>query len=185
MFSWLLVSLLFVLPVALEARLPYIVGGNDVSEPGKYPWQASLQSPNLDHRCGASLISTRWVLTAAHCVASLATFPGYWYIVVGMHDLKRKKGKPQHYNVGKIIMHPDYRSMAADRNGDVALLELKEEVDMSSPYVRPITLAEKGQSFLINPDCWITGWGTMNVGGELPVVLQVRPPVSVTFCPFY
>ena len=42
-----------------------IVGGQQASE-GEFPWQVSLQQYGR-HFCGGSLISTKYVMTAAHC----------------------------------------------------------------------------------------------------------------------
>lgn len=42
-----------------------IVGGTNATE-GEWPWQASLQVRGT-HICGGALISSQWVVSAAHC----------------------------------------------------------------------------------------------------------------------
>ena len=49
-----------------------IVGGNSSTE-GEWPWQVSLRLKHplihsVAHWCGAVLIDTNWVATAAHCI---------------------------------------------------------------------------------------------------------------------
>ena len=53
-------------------RRKKIVGGS-VTEVNEYPWQARLEavrkgSTDGEFFCSGSLITDRWVLTAAHCV---------------------------------------------------------------------------------------------------------------------
>ena len=59
-----------------QTRRGRIVGG-DIAKFGQWPWQASLMKykegkfinfGSWEHKCGAILISDKWVATAAHCV---------------------------------------------------------------------------------------------------------------------
>ncbi|XP_016407472.1 suppressor of tumorigenicity 14 protein homolog [Sinocyclocheilus rhinocerous] len=43
-----------------------IVGGQN-SDVGEWPWQVSLHFQTSGHVCGASVISNKWLLSAAHC----------------------------------------------------------------------------------------------------------------------
>lgn len=47
------------------------VGGANVNL-GQVPFMASLRSLNGAHFCGGSILSNRWVLTAASCTAGRA-----------------------------------------------------------------------------------------------------------------
>src|SRR5690349_13885286 len=76
---------IFSLPLHLECGMravssnttgPYIVNGQEAVR-GAWPWQLFLEVvlSNGNGRCGASLISDRWVLTAAHCVTPSVYVP--------------------------------------------------------------------------------------------------------------
>merc|ERR1712033_77627 len=164
----LLVFAAIVVP-SLGARLPYIVGGQDVKEPGKWPWQVSLQMWN-SHICGAAIISDTWMVTAAHCVENP---PSQLSVVLGMHDrTTMNMGQPIRYKIKKIIQHPSWGPNDNGFPNDIALIELKTTADLSGPFAKAVKLADNGADFLDNENCWITGWGKLNFITGPPNILQ-------------
>merc|ERR1719348_1078540 len=144
---------------ALGNKLPTIVGGRDVNPPGKWPWQASLQFRSSNsHTCGGSLISTNWVLCAAHCVGSGAS---RLQIVFGMHDrTTQRQGSPKKYMISSITRHPQYsQSGSQGFPNDIAVIRLSTAATLNN-FVAPITLAASTAGDFVGSDCWITGWGS-------------------------
>ena len=72
-----------------------VVGGRE-ADPEDWPGVVSLQSQqgrNIYHECGASMISSEWALTAAHCVETVRveaeTGRAAQYLPDARGDLKR------------------------------------------------------------------------------------------------
>ena len=65
--------------------------GCNAAKRGQYPWQVEI-SRNLSYICGGSLISSKLVLTAAHCVDTWTNFEIY-DIILGQID--RSKEEPE------------------------------------------------------------------------------------------
>lgn len=49
-----------------RSKLPRIIGGTEATL-GRWPWQVALYH-NSKHVCGGSIITSQWIVTAAHCV---------------------------------------------------------------------------------------------------------------------
>ncbi|XP_078118987.1 transmembrane protease serine 3 [Sander vitreus] len=153
-----------------------IVGGN-ISKPGQFPWQVSLHF-NSEHLCGGSIITSRWVLTAAHCVYGFA-FPPMWAVLVGLTE--QPFHGAQSLAVEQIIYHARYRPNRLDY--DIALMKLATPLAFNG-FVEPICLPNYGEEFEEGAVCWISGWGATEDEGETSVVLRSArvPLISTKTC---
>ncbi|XP_030834985.1 transmembrane protease serine 2-like, partial [Strongylocentrotus purpuratus] len=113
-----------------------IVGGINAL-PGEFPWIGSLRVDDGSDRgrffCGTTLITSQWVLTAAHCAGSYID-----RVIFGGLRLSNESEYEVNAEVADIIIHPDYDAESNDK--DIALLRLTEPVSFSD-YVRPAMLA--------------------------------------------
>ncbi|XP_041807066.1 transmembrane protease serine 3 [Chelmon rostratus] len=153
-----------------------IVGGN-ISKPGQFPWQVSLHF-NSEHLCGGSIVTSRWILTAAHCVYGFAD-PSMWAVHVGLTE--QPVHGAQSLAVEQIIYHSRYRPKGLDY--DIALMKLAAPLVFNG-LVEPICLPNYGEEFEEGTMCWISGWGATEDEGETSVVLRsaMVPLLSTKTC---
>ncbi len=143
-----------------------IVGGEQ-AESGAWPWMAALADAyNSDNYtamfCGASLIDSKWAVTAAHCVKDYwggYMAPGEVEVVLGVYDLKHDSG--ERVRVKRIIPHPLYDTWTDTSDSDIALLELAQEV--SYPTVPLVS----DDSSLEGAEAVVMGWGQTNPQGSV------------------
>ncbi|XP_030583730.1 transmembrane protease serine 9 isoform X2 [Archocentrus centrarchus] len=141
-----------------------IVGGVTARR-GEWPWIGSLQYQRL-HRCGATLIHNRWLVTAAHCFKSDSS-PDNWAISLG--SVLRSGVGALVIPIQRVIIHPAFNGTNMDH--DVALLELAVPAPMSYT-IQSVCLPSPVHRFLKNAECYIIGWGSMREGGSLTNLLQ-------------
>ncbi|KAM6967868.1 suppressor of tumorigenicity 14 protein homolog [Aplochiton taeniatus] len=151
-------------------KLNRIVGGVN-AELGEWPWQVSLHFLTHGHVCGASIISNKWLLSAAHCFQTPSPanhVPSNWQTYSGMQD-QYKQENVQRRGLKTIITHPDYNAMTYDY--DISLLELSEPLEFTNT-IHPICLPARSHVFPAGKSCWVTGWGTLREGGSVSRLLQ-------------
>ncbi|KAK6623952.1 hypothetical protein RUM44_010808 [Polyplax serrata] len=132
-----------------QRRRPKIVGGVE-AKPHTIPYQAGLF---LDGSfCGASLITKRYALTAAHCTASKNAV-----VVLGSHRINDNEPEKVLVKAKKLIPHPKYNFPIGLAN-DIAIVELAEEVELNE-NIQVVKLADSGIGSLEGETAQVSGWG--------------------------
>ncbi|XP_032882330.1 transmembrane protease serine 9-like isoform X2 [Amblyraja radiata] len=136
-----------------KTRSDRIVGGSSTYD-GEWPFIVSLQL-NRQHSCGATLISCRWILSAAHCFRKGRA--ENWVAVFGVHFLDQASNNIQTRTI-KTIKFPSNGTTVS--NYDVALLELSQSVEYTN-FVQPACLPA-ATTPIFGQSCTTIGWGQTN-----------------------
>ncbi|XP_047986548.1 vitamin K-dependent protein C isoform X2 [Leguminivora glycinivorella] len=126
-----------------------IIGGRP-APPGKWPWQVAVLNRYKEAFCGGTLISLRWVVTAAHCVRKRL------YVRLGEHDLLLRSRGELEMRVTEAVIHPLYDPDTVVN--DVAMLRLPgpARLDMGHGIA---CLPGEQQTLAPHTSCVILGWG--------------------------
>ncbi|XP_036449643.1 cationic trypsin-like isoform X2 [Colossoma macropomum] len=136
-----------------------IVGGYECPA-HSVPYQASLFVGY--YFCRGSLISSLWVLSAAHCYQSSIQ------VHLGKYNINSNEGTEQFISSSKVFRHPSYNSNTL--NNDIMLIKLSSAATINS-YVSPVSLPSSFPS--AGTRCLVSGWGnTLSSGTSYPSTLR-------------
>ncbi|XP_051167908.1 trypsin beta-like [Leptopilina boulardi] len=152
-----------------------IVGGTNALIKD-FPHQVSIQL-NGSHICGGSIISKKWILTAAHCINNIQIKS----IQIRSGSTFTTHGGTLH-QISQIISHEFYNKWKI--TNDIALIRVKSNFKWCSRR-RKIQLARKEIKSGIMAS--IIGWGVKKEGGSISLDLQkVKIPIVSFFeCRIY
>lgn len=140
-----------------------IVGGSDALIED-WPWQVSLQQGG-HHTCGGSLVSPRWVVTAAHCFTSSKKELSRWRVVSGRTYMSTLGGS----YVDRVILNGDYDP--AQNDYDIAMMRLSSPITVGEGR-KPVCLPPKAFGLVAGDMMTVTGWGYLEEDGKVSPSLQ-------------
>ncbi|XP_028168057.1 serine protease snake-like isoform X1 [Ostrinia furnacalis] len=160
-----------------SGKLPFfkhlVIGGKETL-PGEYPhmgaigWKASIGT--WIFKCGGSLISEKFILTAGHCSKASSRDTSIADVdpkIVRLGDknildISYNNLGPRDYNISRVIVHPLYKP--PKKYNDIALIELATPVDFDK-FTQPACLWGRPDLQGIN-SAFVTGWGVVETAGK-------------------
>ncbi|XP_039315591.1 serine protease gd isoform X2 [Solenopsis invicta] len=147
-----------------------------LTQPGEWPWLAAIfvtntLEENFQFQCGGSVLTTKHVITAAHCLKinmdSNETWPPYALLVaLGRFNLTHRRERGSLYQeVANYVIHPDYtHSLSGD--SDLAILIFRRPIKYGNS-IRPICLWPNNLTdiqHVVNRLGYVVGWGEDETG---------------------
>lgn len=158
----------FRLEAVAETEPDRIIGGS-IARPGQFPFQISLRGRRVvngtvifRHRCGGSIISDRWIITAAHCNQREFVNASNSVIVVGAHHIANDG---ETYQVERIVNHAGYNNVSLQN--DISVVLTTRAIQFSAT-VRPIDVC--GKVIGAAEPSIVSGWGVSEVSHNCYIV---------------
>lgn len=152
--------------IQLGDVIKVVVGGKD-AKPFAWPWMVSIHRKTLTgerYLCGGSIISDRFILTAAHCFGENPKTASEY--LVKTQGLKKELGINE--EVQDIKVHPGYRD--GQHYNDIAIITLTQPI-VFNDRVSPACLPSVKSDYL-DREVTVLGWGDTSYAGRTSELLQ-------------
>ncbi|XP_037794678.1 proclotting enzyme-like isoform X2 [Penaeus monodon] len=155
----------------LPNRKMRLVGGN-WAEINEYPWMVALLYKGHFY-CGGTLISDRYVLTAAHCIEGVNV--NNLRVMIGDHVRSFPiETKSRDYQAVYSVYHHEFNR--STYNHDIGLVKLGQKVEYKW-YSRPACLPQPNSDYVGELGI-VTGWGrTAQDGDPTDTLKEILVPI--------
>jgi secreted trypsin-like serine protease len=179
-------------PASAQTVTPRIIGGDDVPI-SKYPFQARLRIRDglSTYLCGASIIDSTHVVTAAHCVTNETTRVSVQASGITVYYGSASTSTQKSVGASAVDVPPEYtRPLNRDDSYDVAQITLSSTLAFDST-TQPIRFANPNQPKDVG-NGFVTGFGltsngccTSNTLKGVTVPLQVDSKCTAVYGSYY
>ncbi|KAK9499748.1 hypothetical protein O3M35_002730 [Rhynocoris fuscipes] len=150
-------------------NLARVVNGEE-TRVNEFPWMVHLlvrfetDQGSFDSTCGASIVTPRHIITAAHCVAAgeKVQRPENIKMILGKHDSTKPTGKEVTVNAEKVFVPKLYLEKGLAYH-DFAVIFTKQTIEFND-IIGPICI-EPTELPVTNRQAVIMGWGVTEEGG--------------------
>lgn len=152
------------LPAEYSATEERIVGGGSAML-GQFPFIASLRSVSSDsHFCGGTIITARYILTAAHCLDDKVALN----VKVVTGSILLSSGGAS-YSVSSMVSHPNFNKYTF--LNDIAVVKTTSSISFSE-QVQPIGIS--GNFVEHNQNAVALGWGMTTVSWSWMMTMMMK-----------
>ncbi|CAG5131063.1 unnamed protein product, partial [Candidula unifasciata] len=150
-----------------------VVGGFTADE-CEYPWVVLVIA--LNSICGGSILDSRHIMTAAHCVKDKLTNTPISPAAVRVRIGSSSVSLGRQFQVINVITHPSHDP--GNKVNDIAVLTIGQDL-VFSDCIKPLCLPEEGSDPKHADFCVVAGWGVTNVASpnSIPYLQEAELPI--------
>ncbi|EDW50661.1 chymotrypsin [Drosophila sechellia] len=131
-------------------------------------FEGSKDEPNM---CGGTILSNRWIITAAHCLQDPKS--NLWKVLIHVGKVKSFDDKEIVVNRSYTIVHKKFDRKTV--TNDIALIKLPKKLTFNK-YIQPARLPSAKKTYT-GRKAIISGWGLTTKQLPSQVLQYIRAPI--------